>query len=208
MPPEPTEYGYGFALKLAREKLAGIRNLPEQCRKCGAICTAELVRLSYLSQPGIVDVRTGEVSLESGENLTIRDKILVLDYLTQAKGTPLSGKAITYKELPDGIHYFPVFYKRAIKPIVTHYGTEPEKLLEIAGAHLAGTRAVEGDLAVRVIAFPRVAITFVLWKGDDEFGPEGNILFDSNISDYLTNEDINVLCEIMAWKLVRLKIGR
>ncbi len=205
---ESTEYGYGFALKLAREKLAGIRDLAALCRNSGAECTAESIRLKYLNQPCIVDLATGEVSLESGQKLTVRDKILVLHYLTQAKGSPLSGQAITYKELPDGIHYYPVFYKRAIKPIVTHFGDEPAKLIEIAAVHLAGSREVGGDLAVRIPAFPRVALTFILWKGDNEFGPEGNILFDSSIQDYLTNEDINVLCEITAWRLVSFKIGR
>ena len=48
-----------------------------------------------------------------------------------------------------------------------------------------------------------VPVTFVLWKGDEELPPEGNILFDSTISEYLSVEDINVLCEIIAWRLVR-----
>ena len=53
------------------------------------------------------------------------------------------------------------------------------------------------------MAFPRVPITLVLWRGDDEFPPDGNILFDRSISDYLTTEDVNVLCETIAWTLVK-----
>ena len=33
--------------------------------------------------------------------------------------------------------------------------------------------------------------------------PKGSIIFDSNVSDYLSTEDINVLCETIAWRLVR-----
>ena len=63
-------------------------------------------------------------------------------------------------------------------------------------------------MAVTIDAFKQVPITFVLWQGDDEFPPEGGILFDANVSDYLSIEDINVLCEAVAWKLVRfLKEG-
>jgi len=42
----------------------------------------------------------------------------------------------------------------------------------------------------------------VLWRGDDELAPEGSILFDSTIPDYLSTEDITVLCETIAWRLV------
>ena len=46
-------------------------------------------------------------------------------------------------------------------------------------------------------------MTFVLWRGDAEFPPEGSILFDSNVSNYLSNDDIHALCEGIAWRLVR-----
>ena len=53
-------------------------------------------------------------------------------------------------------------------------------------------------------AFKHVPVTIALWQGDAEFAPEGNVMFDSTISDYLTNDDIHTLCENIAWKLVRL----
>jgi hypothetical protein len=43
----------------------------------------------------------------------------------------------------------------------------------------------------------------VLWRGDEELAPNGNILFDANISDYLSSEDVTVLSETIIWKLVR-----
>ena len=52
-------------------------------------------------------------------------------------------------------------------------------------------------------AFDQVPITLVLWKGDEEVAPNGNILFDANISDYLSTEDVTVLSETIVWKLVK-----
>ena len=127
---------------------------------------------------------------------------MIVHYLSQAKGTPLSNKAISYKELPEGANYFPTFSKRAIKPVVEHFSKEPEGLVDVA-TKLGGYKANYGDIAVTINAFPRVPITFILWQGDDELPPEGNILFDSNIPDYLPIEDIIVLCEAIAWKLVK-----
>jgi len=202
------EYGYELAYRLARKQLAEIDNIEQQCRKNGSqyqlTGSQKAIITTYLNQSYIITLPDVEVSLSSGEEeIPIRDKILILHYLTTAKGTPLSNKIITYKELPEGVNYFPTFYKRAIKPLVTHFGNEPRKLLNCA-IILGGYEANYGDVAVTIDAFSRVPITLVLWKGDDELTPEGNIIFDSNISDYLSTEDINVLCETIAWKLIKL----
>ncbi len=201
---ENDEYGYGLAYRLAREKLAA--SDPEsQCARSGAEYRAaeKTIIVTYLKRPYRVSIPDGDISIQdSPEAVPLRDKILLLHYLTQAKGMPLSKQVITFKELPEGGSYFPTYYKRAIKPLVDNFGGQPEKLLEVAA--VIGARLADfGDVAVTVDAFPRVPLTLVLWRGDEEFPPEGNILFDSSISGYLTTEDINVLCETIAWKLVK-----
>ena len=202
------EYGYELAYQLARQQLAQIDDLEQQCRQNDAQCQLEnsqkAIITRYLNQPYRVTFPDGEVSMiTKEEEVPLRDKILILHYLTLAKGTPLSNKVIAYQELPEGANYFPTFYQRAIKPIVNYFGNEPHRLLDMA-RRLGGQKADCGDVAVTIAAFNRVPITIVLWQGDDEFAPEGNIMFDSTISDYLPTEDINVLCETIAWRLVNL----
>ncbi len=206
------EYGYGLAYKLAGEQLARLDNIEQQCRRSGAACeitgAKTVITLEYLNQLYQVTLPDIEIALkDSQEGVPLRDKILILHYLVQARGMPPSDRVIAYKELPEGAVYFPTFSKRAIKPITDHFGSEPQRLPDYA-AMLGGHRAPYGDVAVTINAFSRVPITFVLWRGDEEFPPGGNILFDSNIVDYLTTEDINVLCEAIAWRMVKaLKAG-
>ena len=200
------EYAHGLAYKLACEQLAGINDIERQCRKSGAqyIPSQKSIILNHLNQTYQISFPDGEVSLTTGEEaVPMRDKILILHYFTRARGTPLSGRMITYKELLEGINYYPTFFKRAIQPIVNYFGSQPERVLEIA-EKLGGHRVDFGDMAVTINAFSRVPITPVLWKGDEEFAAEGNIMFDSTISDYLPTEDITILSEIIAWRLVRL----
>ena len=142
---------------------------------------------------------------QKGRNcpLPIRDKLLILHYLLSAKGTPPANKTISFKELPEGNIYFPTFFKRTIKHLVNCFGQEPGPLIDLA-REIGGDKADYGDAAVTINAFSRVPITIVLWQGDAEFAPEGSIMFDSTISDYLTNDDIHTLCEIIAWRLVGL----
>ena len=201
------EYGYGLAYKLACEQLTKIGDIEQQCLKSGTryqvIDSQKAIVVEYLNQSYQVTIPDVEVLLKDGEGaVSLREKILILHYLTQARGTPLSNKIITYKELPEGTNYFRTFSKRAIKPLLDHFGQESGQLVD-AAEKLGGHKTDYGDVAVTINAFSRVPVTLVLWWGDEEFPPEGNVLFDSTISDYLSTEDINVLCEVIAWKLVR-----
>lgn len=137
-----------------------------------------------------------------GEPVPLREQILILHYIARARGTPDTGNPIAYSELPEGKVYSPTFAKRVIKPVVDRFGREPESLLAAASL-LGGQAAGFGDVSVTIPAFPRVAVHFVLWRGDIEFPPSGAVLLSSNISDYLSAEDITVLCEVLAWRLVR-----
>jgi hypothetical protein len=206
--PEPgvREIAHQLAYKIARERLAEIRDIELQCRKSGArhLPAEKSFILDHLNCSYRISLPGGEVSLvDSDETVPVRDKILLLHYFIRAAGTPLTGKLITYKELQEGINYYPTFFKRAIGPIIDNFKNAPEKLLT-AAAMLGGRQSDYGDIAVTIDAFPYVPLTIVIWLGDKEFPPEGNILFDSTIPDYLPTEDITILSEVIAWKLVRL----
>jgi len=89
------EYGYGLAYKLAGEQLAKIDNIKQHCHKSGAryetIDAKKVIILEYLNRSYQVTLPDIEISLkDSEEAVSLRDKILILHYLTQAKGTPAS----------------------------------------------------------------------------------------------------------------------
>ena len=206
--PEPgvRAMAHDMAYRLACEQLAAVSDIEQQCRNAGAGFSAaeKIITLEHLTRTYTIGFPGGSVTLAGVDNpVPIKDKILVLHYLTRARGTPMTGKQITYKELHEGINYFSVFATRTIKPLVNYFGEDPEKLLQSA-AVLGGQKADLGDTAVTFPAFPHLPVTFVLWRGDDEFPPEGSILFDSNVSDYLANDDLHTLCENIIWRLVSL----
>jgi hypothetical protein len=200
----PWERGFDLSYKFACEQLARINDLPQQCYKSSAryIGPNEIV-VDYLNQPYHITITDCRVLLgDTGTEASLRDKILILHYFTLAKGSPATGKLITYKQLQGGVSYFPAFSQRAITPLVKKFGKKTELLIK-AAAKLGGCEADGGDVSVTINAFARVPITLVLWKGDEEVAPNGNILFDANISDYLCTEDVAVLTETIIWKLVK-----
>ena len=195
---------FELALNLATKKLSNMK-AEEICRNSGASrIDDDRILIHYLNRPYHVALSTGEISLkEKEENVPIKDQILILHYLTQAKGTPFTNKIITYGQIGGGKFYVPVFIKRNIDPLLKSFSHRPELLFELA-QRIGGTKATYGDVSISIDAFPRVRIFFILWKGDDEVSPNGTILFDGNIPHYLSSEDVCVLTETLVWKLVRM----
>lgn len=206
----PTEsdrsiYNLDVAYALACEKLAGV-DIEQQCRRSGAQYQVKgserTVTIRYLNQSYLITLPDIDISLpDSAEKVPLRDRILIMHYLILAKGTPLSGELIAFRELPGGNVYYPTFVKRTTNRLTDHFGKDAALLVR-AGENLGGYRADYGDAAVVIDAFSRVPITLVLWQGDDEFPPQVNLLFDSTISDYLDTEDVTVLCENLTWRLI------
>ncbi len=199
---------YRLAFNIAVEKLAGIKDIGEQCHRSGTqyqvTNSQKAILVQYLSRPYLITLPDVKVSLvDSTEEVPMRDRILILHYFITAKGTLLANRAITFRELPEGSVYYPTFSKRTIKPLVDRFSKEPHLLVDVS-EKLGGHKVDYGDTAITVNAFSRVPITMVLWRGDEEFAPQGSVLFDASIPDYLPTEDITVLCETIAWKLIRL----
>jgi len=143
------EYGHKSAYEIVCKQVASISNIEQQCLRSGAEChvidSQRVVFLRYLNQSYQITLPNINITLvDSNEEVPIRYKILILHYFVHAKGTPLTNKLIAYKELPNGVIYFPTFSKRAIKPLVDYFGKDPEKLLRFA-EKLGGKRASYGD---------------------------------------------------------------
>jgi len=203
---------YQVALDLACEQLRN-SDLNERYAKSGAVFEKSgggegLIKLLFLNQT--CEIRTPRMEIGyagSEEEMPVWAKILILHYLNHSKGLPLSGEWITFRQLPGGSGYYPAHAKRTLNPLINAFGSNPELLIE-AAKPLGGREVLQGDAAVTIFAFPHVPITFILWKGDEEFPPEANVLFDSTITENLSTEDVEVLCQMVALKMGKWVMGR
>jgi hypothetical protein len=130
-------------------------------------------------------------------------KILLLHYLEYAKGNSTTGNQITFKGVTGGLGYYTAFQRRSISPILKTFGNNFENFIS-AGERIGGIRQ-PGKYSIYFQAFPRVGIYFNIWDQDEDFPAEGNIIFDSSISNFLTSEDIAVLCNMIAVMIVKNK---
>jgi len=125
--------------------------------------------------------------------------ILILHYLAAfLKGLPdVTGKWISFPELDGGKGYLPTFKQRAIDPIVRKYGKNPEGLLDLV-ERFSAKRIQIADIGIALEAFPKIPALITLWKADEEFSAEVNMLFDANIKEIFPTEDVVVMAGLIA----------
>ncbi len=138
----------------------------------------------------------------SDEEVPLQEQVLILHYLNSPAESRVLGEWIAYQEVPDGKFYLDAFYKRAKNPMVQAFGEKPELLLKLATEVYNARPSDQGDVSVVVQAFPKVPVALIIWRGDDEFPPEGNILFDRSISGLLSAEDMAWLAGMIIYPLM------
>ena len=156
-----------------------------------------LNRMVTISWPDLI------FSQDSDKEIKIKEKILIVHYLNNAKKEDLTGELIAYQEIPSARFYLNAFNARSRDPFIAAFGENSDKLPVVAQELFAAQRASLGDVSVTIQAFPKIPITLIIWQGDDEFPPNGTILFDSSIKDNLLSaEDISELVSMIVYPLI------
>jgi hypothetical protein len=197
------------ALSLASRELSRV-NLHRICSLSGTSCVEDktggpAIEISFMNEDLLVKVQpeVNVVGKQTGAQLSLAEKIIILHYLLTARGDSMSRNLITFREVPGGGFYYPAFLKRTHDPFLRVFGPHPQRL-PVCGRQLGAEPGEIGDVSIRLWPLPRIPITIVLWKGDDEFPPEGNFLFDASIASYLPTEDIVVLTGMIIYRLIRI----
>ena len=62
------------------------------------------------------------------------------------------------------------------------------------------------DAAVQLLPFPRVPLYFLLWRGDEEFRPRLQVLFDRSIENTLSADAIWALVNRVAAEFASIDV--
>lgn len=195
---------YRDAFELAKSKLLEL-DIAQVCLHSGARLLApppdSRLELLYTNSLVTLALPDAAFSVAGVPELHIWDKILLLHYLANAKQVRTEGSPISFKELKSAALYYQLFENRCLKPLLRVFGSQPEQLQEKVAA-LGGKPLQAGDGAAQLQVLPNISLSFILWKADEEFSASASILFDAAIEQFLSAEDIVVLCQRMVLKLL------
>jgi len=201
----PKQKNYQQAFELACATLRE-KDLRERAEKAGAVyCKREdreEITLAFFSEPCEIIFPHVEFLSPSKKVVSLVTRVLLLHYLLQADGTPVSGRWVAYKEVPGALLYGAVFARRVTEPLEKKFDRSA-RLFREAGLRLGGEPGPTGDASLFLRAFPCVPLYLVLWEGDEEFPPKVQFLFDSTVHHYLPLEDMVVLGQMAAGRMIR-----
>ncbi|MEG0075757.1 MAG: DUF3786 domain-containing protein [Eubacterium sp.] len=156
----------------------------------------QLFTITLMSEIYLVKYPEGDVLL-SNENTFNDYKLMtmILRYLLNAQGIPPMGTTIAYRDISGGNHYFKSFEGRCLKRFAFTFNNDSDGLKRAMEKMNAEPQRF-GDLSYRFEFIDNMYLTVILWLGDDEFPPESQILFDSNITSGFDAEDLAVMGDI------------
>jgi len=120
-------------------------------------------------------------------------QILLMHYLINADGTPISGMWITYRHLPGAFLFEQRFTNSTVQPLLKAWGNDAEGFRRAALAIGGTPMARSGDVSFRFLALPKIPMGCILYLGDEELPSSINMLFDAAAPHYLPTEDLSYL---------------
>jgi hypothetical protein len=166
---------------------------------------ADTFRIPFLDRIYRVDFPRFEFedTAERKKEIPLQEQVLILHYMSATKIPEATGHWISYREIPGAAFYFGAFIKRAIEPLKKVFGQNLSGFSR--AAEKLDTREIEsGDTAFEFKVLPAVPLQLILWKADEEFPAEANILFDSTIGQILSPEDVAWLAGMVVYRLMAL----
>ncbi len=115
--------------------------------------------------------------------------LAALWYLGTAKYVPPSGRMISPASLKGGEIFQRGTHVLPLHKIAAKYDSDFEGFYK-RGEELGGQQMGYGDASLRLLPFPRVPVTVILWSGDEEFPARADMFFDTTCEKHLPTDVI------------------
>ncbi len=182
----------------------------EVCARAGADYSVEEESyvLPVFGFPVVVDLvaRAMRGSCADSEFVLARaayfSRLSILHYLLGAKEIVPSGRLVKPAELKSGQIYLHGSHLLPLDKIAARFAHDPEGFAAQA-AQFGGERRQYGDAAAELRPFPRVPITLIFWREDEEFPARSYLLFDETCEQHLPPDilwSVAMMCALVMLK--------
>ncbi len=163
------------------------------------------IKLSFFEKEIMVDPEKREIRyLKEGtsdreKSLNKYSSSLVLHYLLNADGSPLTGSWISFRELPGGLFYWQTV-PGVLKPLIEKYESDGNGFVKRASG-IGGEKYNQFKFASVIHPFKMFPVLIIFDQKSMEFEASARVLFDGSASHYLKTDVIKLIIVYMVKKL-------
>lgn len=187
--------GYQGAVEDAWRALMD-EDLGKQAGNAGGLFDRGVITIKLLDHRCVVDAGPRTIVI-GGRGADPGEALLVLHYLAHAAGIEPSGRLVSYRQLPGGSVFYPAFRDRVTDVIGRAFDRDPAAVIDRLEG-LGAVRGGHGDASFVVSVFPKLPVTIVLWRGDQEVSGAASVLFDDTAPHFLPIEDLAAVGTLVA----------
>jgi hypothetical protein len=158
--------------------------------------------LRYFDMPVVLSYPDLIAYNNKTEVLPLPTQALLLYHFNASNGMPLTGKWVSFADLPEGLMYARAFQGYSGDKLVRIFGNEIEAV-KLAGIAAGGLPCAVGDVSFSFMALPRVPLLVTYWAGEDEFPASAKILFDSSARNYLPIDVCAMLGSTLVSRIIK-----
>lgn len=163
----------------------------------GASSGSSHFQIPFFGIPVLLDLSTGLLLDRDGSPCSLPDmsQMMVYSHLVSKKpGAAPSGELVSYEQIRGNSHMsgWSARINQGLLPLCRLLDRSPEEVL-FAVRSLDGKTETRGDAGFTLCAFPQVYITYIYWRGDEEFPSSLRPLYDKNILDFIHQESVVIL---------------
>ena len=155
----------------------------------------QLYTISSFGQDIFISLSRQEVFSDSPEGkslIGIKDyffDLSVLWYLIRVRNIPLTDNLIKPADVPGGQIFVKGTHVLPMDAIAQKFNHQKELFLAV-GSKYGAVEMDYGDVAVKLLPFPKVPVYLILWFGNEDFPPSGQLLLDPTCSSHLSTDVI------------------
>jgi hypothetical protein len=187
----------------------------EQLEQLDRQRTAQRAKCQYLTEPDryvVTLLRTDYVVNLADRGILSADpgsppagfvqQLCILTYLINAQDVPFAGKLVGAESLPGGQFFFRGPHSLPTNKLEQAFGGQPDRLHK-AAEQFDAERCQFGDSSVQFYVLPRIPITAVVWRADEEFPARASILFDQTAALQLPLDALQAAVNLAVEALVK-----
>lgn len=169
------------------------------------LLNSKRIKLNFFEKEIIVNLNKREIcylkeSTSDGEEfLDTYSSSLVLHYLLNADGTPLTGNWTSYRELPGGLFYWQTI-PGVLEPLIKKYESDGDGFLKKA-SEIGGEKYNKFKFASVIYPFKMFPVLMVLDEKSTEFEANIRVLFDGSAPHYLKTDVVKLIIIYIVKKL-------